>query len=308
MQSWTTVGTIEKDPFVSWRDSLAAAFVRLDPLRVDQSPFVGSIVQAKNNTLYLSRVEASAHGVSRRREHISGGAQEIAFVNLQLSGRGLTCQHDREVVTLPGDIAIADTLHPFDIVHRTGFSLYSIAVDRRSLPEALLSSGVLRLSSSETSREISGLIQAYARLLLSDGGDVAGRSLFAGHILELLRIGTEQASDSQRRSPLKLDLVLDYVRQHHGDPNLSAEKTARVFGVSPRYIHRLFAPTGQPFAEHLKAIRLEASARLLGARHDEPITAVALACGFSDISYFSRSFKQRFAESPTEYRRRILIH
>ncbi|WFU06887.1 helix-turn-helix domain-containing protein (plasmid) [Rhizobium sp. CB3171] len=308
MQSWTTVGTIAKDPFVSWRDSLATAFVRLDPLRVNQSPFVGRIVQARSNTTILSRVDASAHGVSRRREHIGSTAQEIAFVNLQISGRGLTCQHDREIVTLPGDIAIADTLYPFDIVHRTGFSLYSIAVARRSLPDALLNSGVLRLSKNETSREIGGLIQAYARLLLSDGGDLAGRPLLAGHILELLSIGTERASDDQRRGPLRLDLILDYARQHHGDPNLSAEKAARVFGVSPRYIHRLLAPTGQPFAEHLKEIRLDASARLLGARPDEPITAIALACGFSDISYFSRAFRQRFAESPTEYRRRILIH
>lgn len=304
MRSWTTAGTLHRDPFTSWRENLAAAFVQLVPQRVDGSPFFGNIVQARSGSVSISKVDASPHRVSLRDEYLMQGSQDAVFVNLQLSGRGLTRQHDREIVTLPGDIAVADTRFPYDIVNRTSFSLYSISVPRQALPPPLLQSGVLRLSSDDVGRQFSAMISAYARLMFTTADSGVDNPLYGQHILDLLRLGSARSPDDDIQVRLRLPLILDYIQKNHSDANLSATKAARVFGVSPRYVHRLCESSGMSFSEHLREVRLKAAAVALIARPGSPITAIALACGFSDLSYFTRCFRQRFAESPTEYRRR----
>jgi AraC-like DNA-binding protein len=34
----------------------------------------------------------------------------------------------------------------------------------------------------------------------------------------------------------------------------------------------------------------------------QPINAIALACGFGDLSYFNQSFRRRYGTTPTEVR------
>jgi AraC-like DNA-binding protein len=49
--------------------------------------------------------------------------------------------------------------------------------------------------------------------------------------------------------------------------------------------------------------RLEAGARLLREREDATIGEVAYAVGFNSQSYFSRSFRNEFGTSPSQYRK-----
>ena len=308
MENWTTAGTVHGDPFESWKDDLAAAFVRLDPRRVGCSPFFGHIMQARSGAIRLSEVRASAHGVSRRPEHIGASAGDIVFVNLQIAGRGLTHQHERDITTLPGDIAIADTVYPFEILHAGDFALYSIAVPRQDLPVGLLRRGALRLSSGERGRQISRMMAGYARLLLSSSESSEYKPLYGKHIVDLIQLGMEQSAGVEDRGPLRLPLLLDHLSQNHADKSLSAEKAARLFGVSPRYIHKLLEQSGSSFLEHLKGIRLEAAAQALCLRATDPVTEIALDSGFSDLSHFNRCFKRRFGECPTDYRRRMSAH
>ncbi len=51
----------------------------------------------------------------------------------------------------------------------------------------------------------------------------------------------------------------------------------------------------------LKSFRLEKSAFLL-KNSCEPIIEIGLSCGFSEMSYFSKSFKEMYKMTPTEYR------
>ncbi|MDI9523271.1 MAG: helix-turn-helix domain-containing protein [Bacteroidota bacterium] len=36
-----------------------------------------------------------------------------------------------------------------------------------------------------------------------------------------------------------------------------------------------------------------------------PIGEIALECGFTDMGYFSRTFKQLYSMTPSQYRRRV---
>ena len=78
---------------------------------------------------------------------------------------------------------------------------------------------------------------------------------------------------------------------------------ADALGISVRYLHRLFALTGQSLLEYAKAQRLERARRML-ARGDcrMNIAEIAQDVGFYDSSHFNKAFKRRFGVAPSRYR------
>jgi AraC family transcriptional regulator, positive regulator of tynA and feaB len=78
---------------------------------------------------------------------------------------------------------------------------------------------------------------------------------------------------------------------------------AAALGVSARYLQMVFAEVGTTPSRFLIARRLDGVAARL-QRSDRPlrITDVAMECGFSDLSYFSRMFRRRFGVSARAYR------
>jgi AraC-like DNA-binding protein len=89
------------------------------------------------------------------------------------------------------------------------------------------------------------------------------------------------------------------------DPEFHTAAIADELGISARYLQRAFAEAGTTPARFLLARRLDAAAaRLRDAKEPSRITDVALECGFSDLSYFSRAFRCRFGVSARSYRMR----
>jgi AraC-like DNA-binding protein len=88
-----------------------------------------------------------------------------------------------------------------------------------------------------------------------------------------------------------------YVLRHLGQSSLSAAHVAAHLGVTPRYIHMLFAAEPMSFSQFVLAERLARAHRMLSEPRyaGETISAIAYAVGFADLSHFNRSFRQRYA-------------
>lgn len=80
-------------------------------------------------------------------------------------------------------------------------------------------------------------------------------------------------------------------------------------GISSRYLHKLVQQhTGLSPREFRKIRRFQASLRLLVA-HEQPLTAVAHACGYFDQSHFIRDFRAFTGLTPSAYRESgLLLH
>lgn len=77
--------------------------------------------------------------------------------------------------------------------------------------------------------------------------------------------------------------------------------------LSPFYYQRLFSRiVKKPVMEYIKLRRLEHSCKLL-REGNEKIINVALDCGFSSPEVFTRSFKEVYGMTPTEYRRKPVM-
>ena len=111
----------------------------------------------------------------------------------------------------------------------------------------------------------------------------------------------DQANEYIRR----INKVCDYIDQNFGR-ELTLDELARIAGFSPYHFHRIFsAMTGETLFAFIQRLRLEHAAALLCTPNSiQTITEIAGICGFSSSSVFSRTFKQRFGDTPSVYRSR----
>ena len=108
-------------------------------------------------------------------------------------------------------------------------------------------------------------------------------------------------SVQERQELLWLKRVLIYLRSHYGE-TLTLTELAGVADLSPRYFCRAFkAMTGRTPIDYLLYYRVERAGERLQLT-DESITDIAFACGFNDVSYFSRIFKRYKGVSPSAHR------
>ena len=100
----------------------------------------------------------------------------------------------------------------------------------------------------------------------------------------------------------RLTAALELMESHPGEP-LKRSETARRIGLSTRQLDRLFSgKLGASYADHYRRIRLERARDLL-RQSAVPITEIALGCGFSSASHFSRAYREAFGVTPAAERR-----
>ena len=104
-----------------------------------------------------------------------------------------------------------------------------------------------------------------------------------------------------RRDERRVGAVARFMEERFSEP-CSLGDLARLAGLSPFHFLRVFrATTGLTPHQHLLRTRLRAAANHL-ARSDAPVTDIALAIGFEDLSNFTRTFRAEYRLSPLQYR------
>src|ERR1700733_10705520 len=128
---WSAKSSEMARPFGSWADDLAAAVVRLEPRKIAEHPFQGTITRTEAASVRVCRVIATGHRVLRLQSHIAQSKDDLCFINLQLEGIGHYTQRDHEQIAGPADLAVIDATEPFDIANAQNFKVFCIAVPRQ---------------------------------------------------------------------------------------------------------------------------------------------------------------------------------
>lgn len=118
------------------------------------------------------------------------------------------------------------------------------------------------------------------------------------------------AQSAQRASPAlrngvhdaRLTAALDLMDSYPGEP-LKRSETARRVGLSTRQLDRLFAQKlGTSYSGHYRSVRLERARDLL-RQSAVSISEIAIGCGFSSASHFSRAYRACFGVTPASERK-----
>lgn len=98
-----------------------------------------------------------------------------------------------------------------------------------------------------------------------------------------------------------IKLVKQYIHRHYGE-DLSLDILADVVCLSPKYLSSLFIrENGYGINRYIKKIRMEEAQRLLQTTNMK-ISDISRKTGYSNLSYFCKSFQEHYGVSPDKFR------
>ena len=121
-------------------------------------------------------------------------------------------------------------------------------------------------------------------------------AMFKTLLLKILETADENAL------PARMVEELDnYIRENVAD-EISNTEIGAIFGYHPFYVSRMLKERkGMTLRQYIIAYRLKCAKRLLELS-DKSAAEIAEECGFTDASYFAKTFKGAFGMTPKEYR------
>ena len=98
-----------------------------------------------------------------------------------------------------------------------------------------------------------------------------------------------------------INRAITYLENNYQNPNLTLEELSSHLNISISHLSALMKKhTGRTFSSYLITLRMEKAKELL-TRTELKIADIAELCGYSDVYYFSHSFKKYTGTSPRRY-------
>jgi AraC family transcriptional regulator len=116
-----------------------------------------------------------------------------------------------------------------------------------------------------------------------------------------LRTITKSRAATPQTYLQRVNRAIEHVVSRLAEP-LRLEDVARVALLSPFHFHRIFrALVGETLGDFVKRLRIDRALVMMAHAPRSSLTKIALDCGFSSSSDFSRCFKQRFGVPPSAF-------
>ena len=141
------------------------------------------------------------------------------------------------------------------------------------------------------------IAQAYSRLSPEDFRTVLDLRTQVLNLINALCLNhTVRRQDDPSNQYVKNAVI--YLRQHLEEP-LTLEKLADHLGISKYHLAHLFkVHTGKTVIQTMNLIRCTEAQRMI--EEGATVSAAALACGFENLSYFTRTYKKHMGSLPSK--------
>jgi AraC-like DNA-binding protein len=297
--------------FDHWRHLVAQSFVPLAAETDRPDSFRGRMRSRVLDRMCIVEVSASGHSVHRTPALLAQSDQRYFKLNLQLEGTGLLIQDNREAVLRPGDLAIYDTNRPYTLTFEQQARMMVVMFphDALSLPPDYV--GQLSAVRLAGGHGLTGIVGPFIAQLAQNLEVLSGPSgsRLATNALDLvstmLHSELAMAPDRMKPQAVLATSIREYIEANLADPDLSPASIAAAHFISTRHLHNVFHESGSTVASWIRSKRLEHIRRdLRDPLHSgTSVGAVAARWGFLDAAHFSRTFRDAFGESPTDWRR-----
>ncbi len=297
-----------------WSECIASAYF---PLALDfahAETFRGRLSLSALGEVSLSHLESEPLRYRRQTRHLAQDAHESFLLTIPERADFEFSQRGRSTVCAPGGFVLERSGEPYEFVYGRPNALWVLKIPERALrlrvaaPDGLCA---MRFDASSGGGALFvDFVRLTARRLPELDAEAAGQ--LGRQVLDLLGLALARQmpgdSDESAVQAAHRRRIEAHIRKHLGDTELSPAGIAAACGVSVRYLHRLFQPTGRSVTDWIRELRLDACREALAA--GEPglaIGALAYRWGFADQAHFCRAFKARFGMSPGEARRRSSV-
>ena len=135
---------------------------------------------------------------------------------------------------------------------------------------------------------------------IATGAEGEWRARISAELKLLLIKMAESVSDAALPAQM-VDSLDEYIRENCGE-EISNTEIGAIFGYHPFYVSRMLKEKkGITLRQYVIAYRFKAARRMLELT-DKSIGEIAEATGFTDASYFAKTFKATYGITPKEYR------
>ena len=215
-------------------------------------------------------------------EHIVLNAGEVSAVSPRMLHHGVAGEEGvvYDVLMFDLHLLMGRATEPWLGAIESGRSVFDVKISIPSITET-----------------IRCLIEAYNSKKLHPIGMVG---LLYGLLGELYRLDKIR---EQTVAPFEENFgrVISYINDHFTE-GITSASLSELFGYDEAYFCRKFKRvTGVTAMRYIRVLRME-QARVLLMETDTAVSAVAVACGFSDVAYFSNCFKQQYGVTPSALR------
>ena len=276
----------------------------------DRGPAAARLAVTDSCDFTVCSVTSNAVKVHRTAALARDDLTPSLFMGLQMTGSCVVVQHGREAILRRGDLIIYDSTNPWVIADGDGIRQHKfrIPLDRLALPaDAIRQVCAVSLSPGHPITDLAATY--FHRLALRPavfdrpGGDAVSqpsiellRAVITTH-LDAVELGKESLNAT------RFVRIMEYVRTHLREPDLSAGRVAAEHHISVRQLYRTLAAEGISLGDWIRARRLEECRKdIASTGFGDPISAVARRWGFIDASSFARMFRAAFGMSPREWR------
>lgn len=294
--------------YAVWRESISCIFEVDADAEARRRGFRATVDSHVVGSMMLARTGTQAQRWERAERTIARDGMDHYMVQLFEAGT-MVAEHRRGTTELPAGGLLVFDLAQAVRTRTDAFTNLSLIVPRDQLDGLLKSPDDQHMRALSPAEPLVQLLRDQMRSLKA----VAPR-MTAAEGLELAPAvaamvaaclnGTALPADGAAEGGMamaRLVQIKRVIERDLHDPRLTPAAIARKCGVSRSKLYALFAPQGG-VADYVRERRLRRAMRLLLGQEGgcRSIADVALACGFTNASAFSRAFKQRFGLTPRD--------
>jgi AraC-like DNA-binding protein len=300
----------ESDRLAYFREFLGRQVMRqeIDPL--PDRPFFTDTQMRRLPGLLIYWTTSSPRRIQRTRELLSDGNDNLLFQ--WVSGARQVEHLGREVSLAPGEGIVFSCSDTRSVLLESDYRTVSLSVPRKALGVLLRDADGCLARPVPSGSGAQQLLLGYLELLRQEASTSTPELCEAAinHVYDLLAIalgaGRDAAEIAKNRGvrAARLKAVKDSICENLSNASLSETAIAARHKMTPRYVQMLFESEGTTFSEFVREQRLARAFRMLTSPRfcGRKVADIAFTCGFSDISYFNRKFRERYNASPREVR------
>lgn len=287
----------------AWNDCVSQAFAAC-VVDADRE-FVASYDKLMVDDCRLSRVQGDAAKIQIFGQSSLRPEDKLFAIMAHDSGVAEYEMAGKKFIAGTDEFVFIDMAQPFSVDVRTdNKDLYKILIPHREFahiaPQVEALAG-LRFSRSSGAGAL--LNSLWSGIWQNAASIPDGSSRLLTDAIKLL-VTTSQVERAESRNR-HLPKIVDFVSANLADEQLCTANIARSLHMSERSVQLAFAEMQTTPSQYIRRQRLQlASERLRTDR--ARVSEIAFDTGYSDMSLFTRQFKQQFNATPSQYRKRFV--
>jgi AraC-like DNA-binding protein len=291
----------------SLHDALHASNVSWDVLGKRNEPLSVGIMSRDAGTAKLMSIWGQPIIAQRGLAELARDDDAFIGILYQRSGRTIYTRDEQQTDVRAGDIAFWHSAHPARFAMPEPFRKFCMLVPvlefELDLPGATSLDGMRIDATSHHGALLGSWLTALADSVMTQRSVPLGTSIDTTLDVLATTISAYARKPGATMAHDLLSRIKRYIDSRLDDPALTPPEIAKRFGISVRYLHRIFSDKQLTVNGWRRARRLaKCRDELIDRGSRRPITEIALSWGFSDAAHFSRLFKSAFGMPPNAFR------